>query len=664
MSARAYQIVMQNIIIGTAGHVDHGKTFLIKALTGFDTDRLKEEKKRGITIENGFANLPNDLGLHLGIIDVPGHEKFVKNMLAGIGGIDLVLLVISLEEGIKPQTIEHFEIIKSLGIKKGIIVFTKLDSENKVDFDVLKDQVKDLVAGSNLENSKMIPVSSLTGQNIDVLKDEIFAIVKEIGERNNNKELTRLPIDRVFTMEGFGTVITGTLMEGKIDTGDELMVYPSQKLVKVRQIQSHSKLEPSAFAGQRTAINLLNVKKEELSRGDVLATKSSILLSEMIDCKVTMFKSARRKLKNGERLHFNYGSKQTEASVKVISNEYVQFKFDSPIPIKRGDKYIIRFISPAETCGGGIVLNISSKRYKLEDDIALNHFKKVDSSDDKTVLLEMINDSSVDFPDPVFLSKKMNQAMNEIKKNLLELQKSKQIEVINSIKNKNDNTYNDILDNSIILSNKFYEGAKKYIIDILNKFHKENPMSKGFKKEELKSILFKRYTKVGDTAFENLLNYMVEKGVIKQNQDLISVAGFNVVIDDKASKEISAIEKKYLDAAYTMPLTQEVVDEFATIKNGKNNKLEIRQMIVDLAKEGKLIKLSNDYYIHKKHYDKALEIVYKLFEKSDKITMPELRTELATSRKYAILIIDYMDQKRITKLVQDYRIKGDRYGKV
>lgn len=655
---------MQNIIIGTAGHVDHGKTFLIKALTGFDTDRLKEEKKRGITIENGFANLPNDLGLHLGIIDVPGHEKFVKNMLAGIGGIDLVLLVISLEEGIKPQTIEHFEIIKSLGIKKGIVVFTKLDSENKVDFNVLKDQVKDLVSGSNLENAKMICVSSLTGQNIDVLKDEIFAIVKEIGDRNNNKELTRLPIDRVFTMEGFGTVITGTLMEGKIDTGDELMVYPSQKVVKVRQLESHGKIEPSAFAGQRTAINLLNVKKDELNRGDVLAAKSSILLSDIIDCKLKMFKSAKRKLKNGEKLHFNFGSKQTEASVKVISDEYVQFKFFSPIPIKRGDKYIIRFVSPAETCGGGIVLNISSKRYKLEEDIALNHFKAIDSNDDKKVLLEIINDSSSDFPDITFLSKKMNQSLNDVKTKLDELSNEKQIVVINSIKNKNDNTYDQINNNSIIISNKFYEGSKKYILDILNKFHKDNPIAKGQKKEEIKSILFKRYTKVGDTAFENLLNYMIENKVIKQVNDLIAAADFNVVMDDKQSKEISAIEKKYLDAVYAMPLTQEVVDEFATIKNGKNNKLEIRQMIVDLAKEGKLIKLSNDYYIHKTHFDKALEKVYKLFEKSDKITMPELRDELETSRKYAILIIDYLDQKRITKLVSDYRIKGDRYGKV
>ena len=648
---------MQNIIIGTAGHVDHGKTFLIKALTGFDTDRLKEEKKRGITIENGFANLPNDLGLHLGIIDVPGHEKFVKNMLAGIGGIDLVLLVISLEEGIKPQTIEHFEIIKSLGIKKGIIVFTKLDSENKVDFDVLKNQVTDLVKGSNLENAKMIPVSSITGQNIDVLKEEIFKIVKEIGDRNNNKELTRLPIDRVFTMEGFGTVITGTLMEGKIDTGDELMVYPSQKVVKVRQIQSHGKLEPSAFAGQRTAINLLNVKKDELNRGDVLATKSSILLSDIIDCKVAMFKSAKRKLKNGERVHFNYGSKQTEANVKMISDEYVQFKFDSPIPVKRGDKYIIRFISPAETCGGGIILNISSKRYKLEDDIALNHFKTIDSNNDKNVLVEMINDSSVDFPNIIFLSKKMNQSYDEIKKYLDELLSANQIVVINSIKTKNDNSYDKINDNSVVISIKFFEGAKKYILDILNKYHRDNPISSGMKKEELKSVLFKRYNKVGDTSLEDLLNYMIEKNILKQVNDLIASFDFNVVIDDKKSKVISDIEKKYFDAKFAMPLTQDVVDEFSEVENGKNNKLEIRQMIVDLAKDGKLIKLSNEYYIHKTHFDKALEIVNKHFEKNEKLKMSELRDLLETSRKYAILIFDYMDQKRITKLVGDYRVK-------
>ena len=599
----------------------------------------------------------------MGIIDVPGHEKFVRNMLAGIGGIDIVLLVISLEEGIKPQTIEHFEIVKSLGIKKGIVVYTKLDSENKVDFSNLQIQVKDMLQGSNLENAKSICVSSLTGQNIDVLKEMILELVKEVGNRNIQKELTRLPIDRIFIMEGFGTVITGTLMEGKIDTGDELMVYPYQKVVKVRQIQSFGQVQPSIFAGQRTAINLLNVKKEELIRGDVLATKDSILLSEIIDCKITMFKSVTRRIKNGEKLYFNYGSRQIEASVKVINEEYVQFKFDTPVPVKRGDKYIVRFISPAETCGGGIILNIESKRYKLENDVALNHFKAIDSNDDKKVLHEMINDASIDFPNISFLAKKMNESVSTIKFYLNDLYKNNEIVIVNSIKLKSEGKYYEINDDSTVLSNRFFDGTKKYIIDILNKFHKENPIAKGIKKEELKGILFKRYTKVGDTSFENLLNYMIDKKILNQIDDLISNADFKVVIDDKKAKEFNDIEKKYIDAKYELPLTQDVVNEFAT---GKPNqyKLQIRQIIVDLTKEGKLVKLSNDYYIHKTYFDKAIFTIHKFLESHDKMKMSELRDELGTSRKYAILLLEYTDLKHITKMVGEVRIKGDRFNTV
>lgn len=647
---------MQNVIIGTAGHVDHGKTFLIKALTGTDTDRLKEEKKRGITIENGFAHLPNDLGINVGIIDVPGHEKFVRNMLSGIGGIDVVLLVISLEEGIKPQTIEHFEIVKSLGIKKGIIVYTKEDSENKVDFTSLQNQVKELTKGSNLENAESISVSSLTGKNINVLKQMILDLVKEIGERNINKELTRLPIDRVFTMEGFGTVITGTLMEGKIDTGDELMIYPYQKVVKVRQIQSFGKVEPSIFAGQRTAINLLNVKKEELIRGDVLATKDSILLSDIIDCKIKMFKSVNRKIKNGEKLFFNYGSRQIDTIAKVINDEYIQFKFNTPVPVKRGDKYIVRFLSPQETCGGGVILNIESKRYKIDGDIALNHFKALDSNDDKLVLLEMINDASIDFPDLLFLSKKMNESKDTIIKYLKELYDKKDIVIINSIKAKAENKYYDINVNSTILSHKFFEGTKKYILDILNKFHKENPISKGMKKEELKGILFKRYTNVGDTAFEDLLNYMIENKILNQVEDLVSNAEFKVVLDDKKVKEINDIEKRYLDAKYDLPLTNDLVEDFAKGKPSQY-KLQIRQMIVDLAKEGKIIKLSSEYYIHSSHYKNALTELNNFLDKNGQIKMGEFRDILETSRKFALLILEYTDLKKITKRVGDYRVK-------
>ena len=647
---------MQNIIIGTAGHVDHGKTCLIKALTGIDTDRLKEEKKRGITIENGFANLPNDLGDHIGIIDVPGHEKFVKNMLAGIGGIDLVLLVISLEEGIKPQTIEHFEILKTIGIKKGIVVYTKLDSDVKVDFENLKAQVKDLTKGSFLEGAKEVPVSAYTGQNIDLLKDLIFESVKDIGERNNSKELTRLPIDRVFTMEGFGTVITGTLMEGKIDTGDELMVYPSQKVVKARQIQSHGKVEPSAFAGQRTAINLLNVKKEELDRGDVLAAKSSIILSEIIDCKLMMFKTASRKLKNGERVLFNYGSNQVIASVKTISNEYIQLKFDNPVPVKRGDRYIIRFVSPTETCGGGIILNIDSKRYKLDDGTAIKHFESIDSSDEKIVLNEIINDGSVNFPTISFIVKKMNYSIKEAIGTIKKLGDEGEIVIINT------NLDNTIDENSIVISKKFFEGIKKYVEDILVKYHKENNLLKGMKKEELKSILFKRYSKVGDTILEKLLNYLISKELIKQIGDVIANINFNVVIDDKVSGIINDIEKKYLEAKYEPPDNQAMVE--MSLSDKFKDKLKIRQMLVDLAKDGRLVKLSKDYYIHIDYYNKALQIVKKTIDENGQISMPELRTLLETSRKYAILIMDYLDQKRITELHGLYRVKGANYGKV
>ena len=647
---------MQNVIIGTAGHVDHGKTCLIKALTGIDTDRLKEEKKRGITIENGFANLPNDLGYHIGIIDVPGHEKFVKNMLAGIGGIDLVLFVISLEEGIKPQTIEHFEILKTIGIKKGIIVYTKLDSTNTVDFDNLKMQVKDLVRGSFLENAKEVPVSAYTGKNIDLLKEIIFELVKDIGDRNNNKELTRLPIDRVFTMEGFGTVITGTLMEGKIDTGDELMIYPTQKVVKVRQIESHGKIEPSAFAGQRTAINLLNVKKDDINRGDVIATKSSIIQSEMIDCKISMFKTASRRLKNGERVHFNYGSNQVIASVRLVSDDYVQFKFENEIPVKRGDRYIIRFVNPVETCGGGIILNIDSKRYKTDDGTAIHHFEAVDSNDDMVVMNEIINDTSISFPNLDFITKKMNYVFYET------------VEVVKKLRDKNEvvvidvNEDDSLSENSIVISNKFYAGIKRYIIDILTKYHKENNLSKGMKKEELKSILFKRYNRVGDTVFEKVINFLVKNNVLKQSDDYVADVNFNVVIDDNVSEMISDIENKYISAKFEPPDNKTMVE--MCVNDKFNDKLKIRQMLVDLAKEEKLIKLSPDYYIHKDYFDKAVEYVKKFFENNDKLAMTDLRDMLETSRKYAILIIDYMDKRHITELRGLYRVKGANYGKV
>ena len=344
---------MQNVIVGTAGHVDHGKTCLIKALTGVETDRLKEEKKRGITIELGFANLPNDEGLHIGIIDVPGHEKFVKNMLAGIGGIDLVLLVVALDEGVMPQTVEHFEILKMLHIRQGIVVFTKADLVDEEWAQLVNDDVDDLVKGTFMEHAERIRVSSYTGQNIDVLKQMIIDRVKDAGNRRQEKELFRLPIDRVFTMEGFGTVITGTLLEGCCQVGQEVELYPSERIVKIREIQSHGQKAEMAYAGQRTALNLLNIKKDEISRGEVLAAPGSVLKSQFIDAKVQLFSSTDRELKSGDRVHISYGSAQAICKAVLLDKDilsageeaYVQFRFDEPIAVRRNDRFISGSIS-------------------------------------------------------------------------------------------------------------------------------------------------------------------------------------------------------------------------------------------------------------------------------------------------------------------------------
>ena len=388
----------------------------------------------------------------------------------------------------------------------------------------------------------------------------------------------------------------------------------------------------------------------------MLASKSSMILSDIIDCKLSMFKSASRKIKNGERLLFNYGSNQVMASVRVISPIYIQLRFDSPVPVKRGDRYIVRFVSPTETCGGGIILNISSKRFKFDDGAALHHFEMMDSADDAKVLTEIVKDISIDFPTVEYLSKKMNYAIDDA------IQLVKKISSENSIVVINEQNSNDIDKNSIILSNKFFEGIKKYIQDILSKFHKENELMKGMQKEQLKSILFKRYTRVGDTVFERILDYIIGKGIINKHNELISDANFNVAVDDKVTGVMGEIIDLYKNYGFEPQENKIAIEELA--KGSLKDKLKLRQLLVDLSKDGKLIKLSKDYYMHVDYYNKALAIIKKHMDENGQLSMPELRTLLETSRKYAILIMDYTDQKRITELHGLTRVKGANYGKI
>ena len=365
----------RHIIIGTAGHIDHGKTWLVKALTGTDTDRLAEEKKRGITIENGFAFLKLPNGEEAGIIDVPGHEKFIKNMLAGAGGIHIAMLVIAADEGVMPQTREHLEILSLLGIRRGVVVITKGDLEWKPG---LREEIQTFVAGTFLEKAAVVVTSAVDGRGIEDLRRILWQMCLEetqggdYAQRNASVNSFRLPIDRVFSLKGFGTIVTGTLLDGALDMDSSAMLYPKAHLVKVRGIQVHGQNVSRAFPGQRVAVNLAGIGKEEISRGEILAAADSMESTMMADVKLRLLKSGHRSLKSGARVHLYHGAAELICKVILLDREVmktgeeavVQLRMEQQTAMKAGDHFVIRFYSPVETIGGGVVENPNALKRK------------------------------------------------------------------------------------------------------------------------------------------------------------------------------------------------------------------------------------------------------------------------------------------------------------
>lgn len=637
---------MQNVIVGTAGHVDHGKTCLIKALSGIDTDRLKEEKKRGITIELGFANLIDTDGVHIGIIDVPGHEKFVKNMLAGIGGIDLVLLVVALDEGVMPQTVEHFEILKMLQIRQGIVVLTKSDTVDSDWADMVEEDVRELIKGSFLEQAELIRVSSYTGENIDVLRQKIVTMAKQAGKRREEKELFRLPIDRVFTMEGFGTVVTGTLVEGMCEAGEEVMVYPQERLLKIRGVQSHGQKEEKASAGQRTAINLASIKKEELSRGQVLAYPGSLVNSTMVDATLRLFDSTQRKLKNGDRVHLSYGSAQAIGKVILLDCEVVeagqealvQIRFDDPICVKRNDKFIIRFYSPVETFGGGTILNPAADKHKRGQEDIIESLRLKKTGTDMEILEQMVNEESRRFPEAKDLAAWMDLTVSEAEQMLDTLRNKKKILHLN--------------DGSFV-GKAYWEKVSELANQVLAHFHRENPIVEGMDREELKSRLAERmHLKSGKKA-EALMAELEKRKVITIQGSIVSVAGFTVSYSDEASQMMTDMENIYKKAGIEVPSTDELVGAYKDRK-------QARQVLSELTKKGILVKAGTGVLMHKEHWDRALSVLRDHLASHPQITLGEFRDLLGTSRKYAVMLLETYDQMKITKKTGDARVPGGK----
>lgn len=633
---------MKNVIIGTAGHIDHGKTCLIKALTDIDTDRLKEEKQRGITIELGFADLPNDLNMDIGIIDVPGHEKFVKHMLAGIGGIDIVLLIVAADEGFMPQTKEHFEILKMLKIEKGIVVMTKIDLADEEWLAVVREDIKDNVAGTFLESAQVMEVSSRTGQGVDELKKRIFKMAEECGGRRDDKRLLRLPIDRVFTIDGFGTVITGTLMEGSVQTGDEVLIYPPQKKAKVRNIQIHGNSVQRASAGQRTAINLAGIKKEELDRGNVVAYPGLLETTHIIDVRIDLFDDTKRLLKSGSRLHFYYGSAETLCKAVLLDEDtigegqscYAQLRFEEEIAVKRGDRFILRFYSPMETIGGGKILDAAAKKKKRFDKEAVASLKIRDNGSDKAILAQIFLEESRGLASLSEVIRKFGRTKDETEQLIDALLEENVIKKINE---------------ELLLHKTYLGDLAVRATTLLAGYHKENPVSGGMLKEEFRGKLGKLQRTEDMKKLDFLIKELLEGDWIKENSGMVSLKDFQVEYTAQQKEMASDFEAVYLKADLEPPLTEEV------IANCKDKKLA-SQLLGSMCACGVLRRLNYQYYIHAKALKKAIDAIIQTILARGKITLAEYRDLIGTSRKYAIMILEYADENKITKMTSDYRV--------
>ena len=625
---------MKNIIIGTAGHVDHGKTALIKALTGIETDRIKEEKKRGITIELGFAYLDLPDGEKAGIIDVPGHEKFVKNMLAGAGGIDLALLVVAADEGFMPQTREHLGILSLLNISEGIIVVTKKDMVDEDWLEIVCDEGRQEVQGTFLENAQIIPVSSYTGEGIEQLRQAIFTMIDQKTQIKNLDVPFRIPVDRIFSVEGFGTVITGTLIEGTMKVGDPVTVYPSRIESRIRNLQVHSQDVQEAYAGQRVAVNLAGLKKTDLNKGDVIAVPDSMHTTMMIDIHLTVLKDCDREIRNATRLHLYHGARDILCKIVLLDRDsvgagescYAQLRLEEEIAVKTGDRFVLRFYSPVETIGGGVILDSNPFKHKRNDAAVLESLKLKEGGSDREKISAALRDYSARFETLDFL-----QIQTGIPKEQFEQQINKLIK---------DKVAFRVSDN-VVIHTDYLNRLKDSAVKLLESYHKENPLREGMKKDEFRNKLIK-YEDI--SVVDKITDSLVNRKVLKYVNNCVALADFEVQQDNNQQE----IENAFLQGGFSPESPDQIAARFPKVKNFK-------QVLESLVNTGKLVRVEEKILLHADYYNKALTLAKEHVDQNGQITLAEMRDLMGASRKFAVAVLEYWDKRGITKKVGDAR---------
>jgi selenocysteine-specific elongation factor len=631
---------LDQLIIGTAGHVDHGKTVLIKALTGVDTDRLQEEKERGISIDLGFAPFRLPGGRLAGVVDVPGHERFIHNMLAGAAGMDLVMLVVDASEGVMPQTREHLDILELLGVRNGIVVITKIDLVEEEWRELVQEEIAEELKGSFLEEAPVIAVSAVKGQGIDQLKALIDQMTADLDPRSSTGPL-RLPVDRSFVIAGFGTVITGTLIQGSVRVGETVAVVPPGVEARVRNIQVHDDDVKEAKAGSRVALNLSGLEKSEVLRGSVVSTPGYYRQTNLVDVSVELLKRSPRRIKNLDPVHFFLGTARCVAKLLLLDRDELlpgesalaQCRLDRHLVAERGDPFVIRSYSPMTTIGGGKVLDPYPARHRrLRPDVIekLQELKQAPAAGGDMAFVRRKLEELV-AADSARLARETRLDREKVESVLGELLSSGVVQKVGS---------------SFMVTSILGQYEDKLISE-LEKYHYKHPLAPGISRAQLKGILPPSF---GQRDYDALLENLQAREAVSVKSDLVTLHDFKPEPSARDQKQLDALTELY-KAGWFQPPSQRDAAEKADLD--KKRKDELYSYLTGV---GILVKLNEDLYIHRDAYNKALELLRAHFSENRQLTLAEFRDMTGSSRKYVQALLEHFDQSKLTRRIEDHRV--------
>ena len=638
---------MKHVILGTAGHIDHGKTSLVKALTGVDTDRLKEEKERGITIELGFTFLDLPSGIRLGIIDVPGHEKFVKHMVGGVWGIDLVALVIAADEGVMPQTREHLDICKLLGVKKGLIVLTKIDLVDEDLLELVKEEVSEIVQDTFLRGAPILSVSSVTGQGIPQLASTLDHLSQEIEGRPADG-LFRLPIDRVFTMKGFGTIVTGTMISGSLSLGETVQILPSGTEGKVRNLQVYNRSVERAVAGERTAVNLQGIEMSAIERGDVLIRPNTLRPTQLIEAYLEYLPDAPRPLKHRTKARFHIGTALTHASVFLLDREelspgeggFVQLRLERPVVALPQDRFVIRGSAAIQTVGGGTILDSHPDKHRRFSPSVIADLSLLKDGTNEQALRQHIRHSGMGGITLEDLLNRVEVSPGEIQANIRKMAEKGDLLFIDPEKLK-------------VIEKGQYQGLRELVLARLGEFHRRSPMKSGLSKEELRTKL---PPEVDIKLFQILINQLIQSKEVVLEKDKLRLPVHQISSADEKGL-VKRVEASVLKGGLQPPSPKELSEEWSEREE------EVRAIFEHLTHEGVLVKIKGEIYVHRVSFENLKEELVAYLKSHQEITTPQFKEMTRASRKYAIPLIEYFDQSKLTLRIGEKRVlRGSSQG--